>query len=151
MRTSEFIEKVLEFKDIDKHERENGVIRFYDNQVSLIAVVSEKEPMKMNTCFLRFGYMKKYTKLEFLTLLYEYAKTPLEEREEPKKYKLKHKLIKEEGEEGYLNYIINKKELIFSTDAETRYTKATATIQEWESLTEQTWEDLLLQFKAIEV
>lgn len=74
--------------------------------------------------------------------------TPLEEREEPKKYKLKHKLT---IRDGYLNYVENKKELAFSTDLEIGYTKTAFTIKEWESLTEQTWEDLLLQFKAIEV
>ena len=86
---------------------------------------------------------------ELFMLLTEYAKTPLEAREEPKKYKLKHKLIR--GNDGYLNYAGSKKELIFSSETEIRDIRATATIQEWESLTEQTWEDLLLQFKAIEV
>ena len=84
-----------------------------------------------------------------LDLFYEYAKTPLEEREEPKKYKLKHKLVR--GNDGYLNYAGSKKELIFSNSHETSSFKTAFTIQEWEALTEQTWEDLLLQFKAIEV
>ena len=149
MKTSEFIELALGFKDIGEHKRENGIIHFYDTQASLIATVSENEPAKMNTNYFRFGYMKKYSKLELLALLYEYATTPLEEREEPKKYKLKHKLIR--GNDGYLNYAGSKKELIFSSETEIRDIRATATIQEWESLTEQTWEDLLLQFKAIEV
>lgn len=81
MKTSEFIELALGFEDIGEHERENGIIRFYDTQASLIATVSENEPMKMNTNYFRFGHMKKYSKLELLGLLYEYATTPLEERE----------------------------------------------------------------------
>ena len=147
MKTSEFIEKALDFKDIDEHEKLNGSILFYDNQASLIATVSEKAPMEMSTHYFRFGGMEKYSKLEFLTLLYEYAKTPLEEREEPKKYKLRHKLV----EYALLNYSEERQELDFSTEYEASNFKTALTIQEWESLTEQTWEDLLLQFKAIEV
>ena len=151
MKTSEFIEKALDFKDIDEHEKLNGSILFYENQASLIATVSEKAPMEMSTHYFRFGGMEKYSKLEFLTLLYEYAKTPIEEREEPKKYKLRHKLVKDSYLNYYLGYIKDENELRFSNSHETGSFKTAFTIQEWETLTEQTWEDLLLQFNAIEV
>ena len=151
MKTSEFIELALEFEDIGEHERENGIIHFYDTQTSLIATVSENEPMKMNTNYFRFGQMKKYSKLELLALLYEYAITPLEEREEPKKYKLRHKLVKDSYLNYYLDYIEAENGLRFSNSHEIGSFKTAFTIQEWETLTGQTWEDLLLQFKAIEV
>ena len=152
MRTSEFIEKVYLNKNIIGLEIEDvECFRLISKRRKTLARVSKSKELEIDTDSNDFSLLPKKEKEDLFSLIVEYAMTPLEEREEPKKYKLKHKLIKEEGEEGYLNYIINKKELIFSTDAETRYTKATATIQEWESLTEQTWEDLLLQFKAIEV
>ena len=144
MRTSEFIERALKFKDISEYERENGIIRFYNTQASLVAMVSEND-----TNYSSFAYVKKYSKLELLALLYEYAKTPLEEREEPKRYKLQHKLV----EDAYLNYVKDRrKKLTFSKGIEClEYVRTIFTIQEWEMLTGQKWEDLLLQFKAIEV
>ena len=65
---------------------------------------------------------------------------------EPMKYKLRHKLV----EFAYLNYSEDRQELDFSTEYETSNFKTAFTIQEWEALTEQIWEDLLVQFKAIE-
>ena len=149
MKTSEFIERVLEVEGVGSHKERGSYVSFITRDGSMLASVFVKRTHAFDTAWTSFHELKKQSKDHLLTLIYEYAMTPLEAREEPKKYKLKHKLIR--GNDGYLNYAGSKKELIFSSETEIRDIRATATIQEWESLTEQTWEDLLLQFKAIEV
>ena len=96
-----------------------------------------------------FSELSSFAQELLLDLLYQYAITPLEEREEPKRYKLQHKLV----EDAYLNYVKDRrKKLTFSNGIEfLEYARTIFTIQEWEMLTGQKWEDLLLQFKAIEV
>lgn len=149
MRTSEFIERVLEVEGVSSQKyRDNWVVIFTGRDGVTLAKVCVKETHAFDTSWNGFYELKKQSKDRLLTLIYEYATTPLEEREEPKKYKLKHKLVKECS---YLNYVKGKEEWKFSTEDELGRFKTAFTIQEWESLTEQTWEDLLLQFKAIEV
>ena len=150
MRTSELIKKVMEIEGVNNYRQSEEMLCFYASKRNeIVAYVNLIKKFKIATDFGNFSKLPSSSQELLLDLFYEYAKTPLEAREEPKKYKLKHKLIR--GNDGYLNYAGSKKELIFSTEAEIRDIRATATIQEWESLTEQTWEDLLLQFKAIEV
>lgn len=147
MKTSEFIGKALEINGVESFENDR-YIKLRNISGGIIAIVGTKETHVLITDYRGFDILSINSKRQLFSLLVEYAKTPLEEREEPKKYKLKHKLIKVDG---YLNYVERKKELIFSTDTEIGGIRVAFTIQEWEVLTEQTWEDLLLQFKAIEV
>lgn len=149
MKTSELIKRVMEIEGVDDYGQSEEMLCFYaSKQNVIVAYVNLIKKFKIATDFGNFSKLPSFSQELLLDLLYQYAMTPLEEREEPKKYKLKHKLIRENG---YLNYVESKKELIFSTDTEIRDIRADFTIQEWESLTKQTWEDLLLQFKAIEV
>lgn len=147
MKTSEFIEKALEIDGVESFKIDR-YIKLRNIIGGIIATVDTKETHVLITDYHGFEIISINSKRQLFSLLVEYVKTPLEEREEPKKYKLKHKLIRGDG---YLNYVENKKELIFSTDTEIGGVRATFTIQEWEVLTERTWEDLLIQFKAIEV
>ena len=148
MKTTELIKRVMEIECINDYRQSEEMVCFYASKKDRILAYANKiERFKIVTDFGNFSKLPSFSQELLLDLFYEYAKTPLEEREEPKKYKLKHKLIKECG---YLN-VENKKELTFSSDREIGYIRTAFTIQEWEALTEQTWEDLLLQFKAIEV
>ena len=149
MKTSELIKKVMEIEGINDYRQEGEMLCFYASKRNeIVAYANLIKKFKIAT---DFGNFSKSSQELLLDLFYEYAKTPLEEREEPKKYKLKHKLV----EDAYLNYfkdcIEDENKLRFSNSHETGSFKTEFTIQEWESLTEQTWEDLLLQFKAIEV
>ena len=149
MRTSELIKRVMEIEGVDDYGQSEEMLCFYaSEQNGIVAYASRINKFEISTGYGNFKKLPSFAQELLLDLLCQYAMTPLEEREEPKEYKLKHKLIRGDG---YLNYVGNKKELIFSTDTETRGIRATATIPEWEALTEQTWEELLLQFKAIEV
>ena len=151
MKTSELIEKALVIEYVERHEKTDESIFLLDKRNKPIATVSSTELMEIDTRYDSFNCMDNSSKNEMLGLLCEYAKTPLEEREEPKKYKLRHKLVKDSYLNYYLGYIKDENELRFSNSHETDSFKTALTIQEWELLTEQTWEDLLLQFKAIEV
>ena len=150
MKTSEFIERVLEIDGVESvSDNYEVLLTVKDCDKRTLASVKTKEKYAIDTSYRFFSNLAFSQRKELFSLLVEYGETPVGKREEPKKYKLKHKLIR--GNDGYLNYAGSKKELIFSSETEIRDIRATATIQEWESLTEQTWEDLLLQFKAIEV
>lgn len=147
MKTSELIKRVMEIEGIDDYRQDEGMLCFYaSEQNGIVAYANRINKFDISTGYGNFSKLHSLSQELLLDLLYQYAMTPLEEREEPKKYKLRHKLV----EFAYLN-VENKKELAFSTDMEIGYIKTTFTIQEWEVLTEQTWEDLLLQFEAIEV
>lgn len=147
MKTSEFIERVLEVEGVVSHKNcDNCVVTFIGRDDITLAKVRVNETHSFDTSWNGFYELNKQSKDRLLALLYHYAITPLEEREEPKRYKLKHKLVRGCG---YLNYHECDKELEFSTGRQTDIYKTAFTIQEWEALTEQTWEDLLLQFKAI--
>ena len=151
MRTSEFIERVLEVEGVVSRKDHDNSVVFIGRDGKILARVFVNETHAFDHAWHGFYELKKQSKDRLLTLIYEYAMTPLEEREEPKKYKLKHKLV----EDAYLNYfkdcIEDENKLRFANSHETGSFKTAFTIQEWEVLTEQTWEDLLLQFKAIEV
>ena len=148
MKTSEFIERVTLNKNIIGLEIEDvECFRLISRRRKTLARVSKNKELEIDTESSDFSFLPKKEKEDLFYLIIEYARTPLEEREEPKKYKLRHKLVKD----SYLNYIKDEKELEFSTEDENSQFKTAFTIQEWEALTEQAWEDLLLQFKAIEV
>lgn len=152
MRTSEFIERALEIEGVASHKyRDNWVVFFTVRDGITLAKVCVNETHAFDTSWNGFYELKKQSKDRLLTLIYEYAMTPLEEREEPKKYKLRHKLVKDSYLNYYLDYIEAENGLRFSNSHEIGSFKTAFTIQEWETLTGQTWEDLLLQFKAIEV
>ena len=149
MRTSEFIEKVNLNKNIIGLEIEDvECFRLISKRRKTLARVSKSKELEIDTDSNDFSFLPKKEKEDLFSLIIEYAMTPLEEREEPKKYKLKHKLVRGYS---YLNYDEDEKELRFSTEKQIGVFKTNFNIQEWETLTGQTWEDLLLQFKAIEV
>ena len=149
MRTSEFIERVNLNKNIIGLEIEDvECFRLISKRRKTLARVSKNKELEIDTDSNDFSFLPKKEKEDLFSLIIEYAITPLEDREEPKKYKLKHKLVRGYS---YLNYDEDDKELRFSTEKQIGVFKTTFTIREWELLTEQTWEDLLIQFKAIEV
>ena len=148
MKTSELIKRVMEIEGVDDYQQDEEFLYFYaSEQNGVVAYANRINKLEISTGYGNFKKLHSLSQELLFGLLYQYAKTPIEEREEPKKYKLRHKLTKDE----YLNYGENEKELTFSSEDETSNFKTKFTIKEWESLTEQTWEDLLLQFKAIEV
>lgn len=148
MKTSELIGKLLEIDSVDCVDDDRYDLSILKIDKSFIACVSTRKMYGINLQFHGFKMLPEKEKRKIYKLLTEYVTTPLEEREGQKRYKLRHKLV---SESSYLNYIEDEKGFKFSTGDEIGRFKTTFTMQEWETLTEKTWEDLLLQFKAIEV
>ena len=155
MKTSEFIDAVKGLKKMElKVETHDVSIVVKGKFNEYVLVVDTDELYSIDTIFDGFKALSDNDKIKLYELCNKYVVTNIEEREEreePKKYKLKHKLVEDSYLNYYLGYIENVNKLRFSNSYETGSFKTVFTIQEWESLTEQTWEDLLLQFKAIEV
>ena len=148
MKTSEFIYEVKRLRGLElKVETYDEMIIVRNRFNEHVLVIDVDELCNVDTRFNGFRTLSDGDKIELYKLCNRYVTSIVEEREEPKKYKLRHKLVKD----AYLNYVKDEKEFKFSTNEEIGRFKTSFTIQEWESLTEQTWEDLLLQFKAIEV
>ena len=148
MKTSVFIYEVKRLRGLElKVETYDEMIVVRNRFNEYVLAIDVDELCNVDTRFNGFRTLSDVDKIDLYTLCNRYVTSSVEEREEPKKYKLRHKLV----EFAYLNYSEDRQELDFSTEYETSNFKTKFTIQEWESLTEQTWEDLLLQFKAIEV
>ena len=149
MKTDQFIYAVKRLRGLElKVETYDEVIVVRNRIDDLVLLIDGDELCNIDTRCSGFRNLNDVDKIELYKLCNRYVTSSVEEREEPKKYKLKHKLAKVYS---YLNYDEGFKELIFSTEKQIGVFKTVFTIQEWESLTEQTWEDLLIQFKAIEV
>ena len=152
MKTSEFIDAVKGLRRLRlKIEAHDVAIVVKNRPNEYVLVVDTGELYSIDTRFDGFKALSDNDKIKLYELCTKYIMTNVEEREEQKKYKLRHKLV-----EGiYLNYfkdrIEDENKLRFSTGEQIGVYKTEFTIQEWETLTEQTWEDLLIQFKAIEV
>src|SRR5699024_6656565 len=89
MKTNELI-KELEAMAY-RHERitttlGNKIIRITRETKRIIAIVDEKNEMAIDTKFTCFRNLSSVEKHNLYSLLIEYASTPLEYREEPKKY-----------------------------------------------------------------
>lgn len=148
MKTSEFIERVTAIEGVGGFfENEECLYLYSSNHVELVASVDKEERFVLSTIFYDFSELSFFSQGLLLDLLYQYAMTPLEEREEPKRYKLEHKLVKD----NYLKLATVHNKLMFSNERENQDYKTSFAIKKWEKITGMTWEDLLLQFKAIEV
>ena len=150
MRTSELIKRVMEIEGVNDYRQGEENLCFYSSkQGGIVAHANKIKKFELATYCDSFSELSSFAQELLLDLLYQYAITPPEEREEPKRYKLQHKLV----EDAYLNYVKDRrKKLTFSKGIEfLEYARTIFTIQEWEMLTGQKWVDLLLQFKAIEV
>lgn len=144
MKTSEFIKKALEIDGAESYVFDRYIKLNSKNGV-ILAIVDTEETHAFNTKTFGFSSLNLRSKKQLLSLLYEYATTPIEKREEPKKYRLFHKLI--EGDyEGYLNFKVDENRLLFSDKNEGKFHKTIFTIKEWEEITDMSWDELLLQF-----
>ena len=93
-------------------------------------------------------------KEELFDLIIKYAKTPIEEREEPKKYYLRHKFLKDSliglGDRTYLNYRYDKGVYFIFTSIETKDIKTKFTLLEIDDIKEKHNTDLS-NFEIVEV
>lgn len=103
MKTNELIEKAkaMGFEMQEKHKW----IGFFCNGYT-VAIVNKYDIFSLNTNHAGFRDLDEELKKQFYKLLTEYASTPVEEREEDKKYMYRLKKIEgvEYGDFEYLNW-----------------------------------------------
>ena len=102
MKTKEFMDEIRErgfyFEAYNRQICVYSDIE-HDNE---IATIYTDACFSIDLTYTNFDELEHGRKEELFNLLVEYARTPIEERGEPKKYYLKHRWLKNEGY-SYLN------------------------------------------------
>ena len=91
LTTKEFIKQVEEIGFVVEKDAE--VYFIYDNECTEYAAVCHKEWGQISNDVREWDFLEDNVKQKLFDLLVRYAKTPLEYREEPKKYYLKHRYL----------------------------------------------------------
>ena len=82
MRTSELIKRVMEIECINDYRQSEEMVCFYASKKDRILAYANKiERFKIATDFGNFSKLPSFSQELLLDLLYEYAKTPVNERE----------------------------------------------------------------------
>lgn len=92
MKTKEFIKRVEELGF--EYEKAEEVYFIQDNEGTEYASVCHTTPNQISNMERVWDWIDKDTQEKLFNLLIEYAKTPIEEREEEKKYYLKHRWLR---------------------------------------------------------
>ncbi|EGC83384.1 hypothetical protein [Anaerococcus hydrogenalis] len=92
MKTKEFIKRVKELGFEVFNEDDYLVIK--DEYESNVANVNKTTLAQMSTDYIEWDEIYDEDKTKLFDLLIEYAKTPIDERKEEKKFYLKHRWIK---------------------------------------------------------
>lgn len=102
MKTKEFIEKIEEWGYQIEDIKDCFSIKLEMFIPSRLAVVSHKEMFIFDTFYPAFSNLNEEEQKELFDLIVEYSSTPIEDRKEEKKYKIKHKFLKNSnGKEAY--------------------------------------------------
>lgn len=135
MKTKDFIKRVEELGFKVKHQITSGIynISCFDEEDDLsytCSTVSGDEIYIIKNDFISFATLNEKVKKNLFDLLVEYASTPIEEREEKKKYYLKHKWLAQFtlDRKAFLNFNKTKKSYFLDTfesliDYQTQFTQ----------------------------
>ena len=102
MKTKELIKRVEELGYLF-HNYKNAVVIYGMNQKYAAQVWKDKR-FKLDMCSENIDDLQDEVKGELFDLFVEYARTPLDEREEEKKFYLKHRWLRSRSK----NMIVNK-------------------------------------------
>ena len=90
MKTRTFIEKVEALDFVGEAEKaSSGLIGFPNKNGEALISVNEDLAYHLNTDYRAFMHLHLRDKRQLADIVYEYARTPLEEREEEKEYRYK--------------------------------------------------------------
>ena len=148
MRTKEFIKRVEEL-GFDTWIT-GGTIYIFKDEEKTIARVGDVARFTIDSFYLHNKALNEEVMEKLFDLLIEYAKTPIEDREEEKKFYLKHRWLDRENEANYLNFEIG--EFYYSLDSkpEVNWVKTKFTLKEIEEIKEKFDTDLA-DFELVEV
>lgn len=147
MKTKEFIKKVEELGLRVKNCYKAFEISNATNQ---IAFVEEEKTLAFSTTFYKYYDLDEEIKEKLFDLLVEYARTPIEEREEEKKYYLRHRWLCDYTKHSFK--FLNKVNDAYSIndDFETAQVKTEFTQKEIDNI-KKTFNTDLSDFEMIEV
>ena len=129
MKYSEFKQRVVDIGfNVEDEAREVWVV---DDEGDIVATVSTDITSSMDTDYIAFKEQGEDVRAEVLRLTYQLAKTPLEEREEEKKYYLRLATkIDVYEDRRYLNMDIPNEKYTLSENKDDAYYKAIFTESE---------------------
>ena len=130
------LEHKLEFR------RNAGVLANIVNQIAIREGVENRIFFNINYC--------NEKDLNMIKASLEYAETPLEDREEEKKFYLEHRWLDRENEANYLNFEISEFDYSLDSKPEVSWAKTKFTLKEIEEIKEKFDTDLA-DFELVEV
>lgn len=125
----ECIKRIADIHGVDLVFTENEFNFYIVSGPKQYATVSKSEPYLMNTGYPVFKELEENLRGDLLEVLYKLADTPISERQEEKKYYLKHRFL-EDGNCSYLNYDQDFKELYLNDRSQFREMKTQFTQEE---------------------
>lgn len=149
MKTKEFIKRVEElgFEVFN----EDGYLVVKDEYGYNLAYVNKTTLTQMSTDYMEWDGVYDEDKTKLFDLIVEYAKTPVNEREEEKKFYLKHRWFKPSPiYKNYLNYWIGNDEYWLDYKNESKEIQTQFTLKEIDEIKEKFNTDLG-DFKKTEV
>lgn len=153
MKTKTFIEKVEALDFVGKAEKGmSGLIGFPNKNGEALISVNEDLAYHFTTDYKAFKQLHLRDKKQLANIVWEYASTPLGEREEEKKYHINiiNDLVKYSSALNYLNLKVEKERYMFSSSGETPEYKTQFTQKEINNFPDEVREILPL-CKQIEV
>lgn len=149
MKTKEFIKRVEElgFEVFN----EDGYLVVKDEYGYNLAYVNKTTLTQMSTDYMEWDGVYDEDKTKLFDLIVEYAKTPVNEREEEKKFYLRHRWLKPKLiYKNYLNHWIGTNEYWLDYDDKTKDVQTQFTLKEIEEIKEKYNTDLS-DFELVEV
>lgn len=149
MKTKEFIKRVEELGYLF-HNYKNAVVIYGMNQKYAAQVWKDKR-YKLDMCSENIDDLQEKVKGELFDLLVEYARTPLDEREEEKKFYLKHRYFRfYNGSSKYLGMDLLKDKPDLYSKIAYEWVKNQFTLKEIEEIKKKFDTDLA-DFEIVEV
>ncbi len=146
MKTKEFIKRV---EDLGFKAHKGITMIDIDSEGLTIARVYTERTHVIN--FFSYVDVEWKNQDKLFDLLVEYARTPIEDREEEKKFYLKHRWMKPETIfKNYLNHLIDKDEYRLDTKTKNEFINTQFTLKEIEEIKEKFDTDLA-DFELVEV
>lgn len=148
MRTKEFIKRVEEL-GFETSTHESTIVLY--NKGNEIAFVYRRLYMKFKNSYADWDYLSIGDKKNLFGLIVEYVSTPVDEREEPKKYYLRHRWLGVKDDEwNYLNCLLSDSDYYLNSHEDTGNIKTQFTRENIEEIKEKYNTDLS-DFDIVEV
>lgn len=150
MKTREFIKAVEELGYLV--DNGYGYWQIWSAKNPILAAVNKIDLFRISTDFVAWCNIPDEDKSKLLDLIVEFAKTPIEDREEEKRFYLRHKWIKIIGHNSktFLNYHNEEDKFYLYTIDESSYVKTQFTEKEIEEIKKKFDTDLK-DFELVEV